>query len=246
MFDDTNELLFLGGLIILMLFILLIAQINISLSEDYAETSGYIESADLCNGDIVCVAYRNISGTFISSFSRSIWSHTGIIWIDPKTNIKYVIEGCMYKSKNYRNFIRVPYETWLYFNRKSILGYKKYVGPPLDSYEMDKIFLPYEKVCILEGSNIFWSRFLVKRDYYEYQMNYRYTCIEYTVMLLQRLGVYKKEKIYSSYLPCDIVNNMIPTEEGIYYEKVKEIKLQKVDLYLLKEDMQKNKDFWEN
>lgn len=246
MFDETNEIIFLGSIIILMLFLVLIAIVNIATSDDYAETAGYIESADLTNGDIVCVAYQNISGKFVSSFSNSIWSHTGIIWIDPKTNIKYVVEGSVYGCKKYRQFVRVPFETWLYFNRKSIIGYKRYIGPELNSYDMEEVFLPYEKLCQLEGANIFWSRFLIKRDYYEYQINQKYTCIEYTIMILQKLGVYKKDKIYSSYLPCDIVNDMIPTNHGIKYEKVKQIKLQPVDLLLLKEDIEKNKKFWQN
>lgn len=244
--NEENTFFFLGLIIMVLLIIILIGHIKMSTSDDYAASCEYIESFNLQTGDIVCVAYKHFAGSFIASFSSSVWSHTGTIWIDPITNIKYVLEGAIYRHKLYKHFFKIPFETWLYFNRKNVIGYKKYIGPPIDQNLMIKAFGIFINNCKLEGSNIFWARFLFERDYYEYQLNYKYTCIEATIILGQNIGIYKKEKIYSSYFPCDVVNNRIPTCKNIHYENVKQIKIQPVDFLLLVDDIEKNKKTWDN
>jgi hypothetical protein len=241
MLDDTHELMLLILFIMFLLCLMLIGIMNISFCNDYPKYCTYINSSELNNGDIVCVSYKNIAGYFVSSFSSSIWSHTGIIWVDPITNIRYVSEGAIYSIEKYKHFMRIPFELWLYINRKNIIGYKKYNGPRLNSKNMEKIMQVFEKNCKLDGFNVFWSKFLIKRPYYEYYLSNKYTCIEYSVILLQLFGIYKKEHIYSSYLPYEIVNDLIKTNDGIKYDKICEIKISPLQFETVKNFMSKEK-----
>lgn len=244
---DDNEILFIIALVVILILILImIGLINCATANDYPLTTSYVEASDMETGDLVCVAYDNIAGSFVSSFSNSIWSHTGTIWVDPESNVRYVLEGAIYRHKDYREFFKIPYETWLYFNRKNLTGYLKRNGNPIDSNFMWSKFEPYVKCCKLESANIFWSRFLFEKDYYEYQKNYKYTCIEMTVILGQECEIFEKDKIYCSYYPGQIVNNQIKCVPGVYYSNVVKIKIQPSDMMLLTEDIKNNTNFWKN
>jgi len=242
--NDSDLEIIICTLGIILLFLVIIALVNVSTSNDFPETVEYVNSSEMNNGDILCVAYSNFAGTFVSSFSRSIWSHTGTIWVDPKTNFRYVLEGSIYNHKSYKHFIKIPIETWLHFNRKSILGYKKYRGQPIDSDFMYSVFKPFKDYCKLDGLNVFWAKFGFSRDYYEYKRLNKYTCIEFTIILGQMMDIYKKEKIYCSYLPGDVANDKVPLCEGVSYDKIVKIKCQPADSILLLEDINDNKIFW--
>lgn len=244
---DDCEIYLIFLFFIFVLFILyLISFINRSTTYDYTSNCEYREMRDFNNGDIVGVSYYSVSGAIVTSFSRSIWSHTGIIWVDPITNIRYVLEGAIYRLKKYRHFFKIPLETWLFFNKKSIIGYKKYNGPEIDSDFLWSKFEWLTKKCELEPFNIFWSRFLVDKQYYEYSRKDRYTCLEATVILGQDAGIFKKDKIYCSYFPGNIINNEISFCEGINYDLPIEIKLHPSSKLLLEEDIFSQKSFWEN
>jgi len=198
--------------------LIIISMINQYSSHDEPEEFKALDPMDLKTGDILGVAYNNPAGMFVSSFSRSIWSHTGVIWVDPKDGCKYVFEGAIYGTK-YKNFMRIPFDTWYIYNWNSIVGIKKYKGEPIDACKMNDIFLKYEKNCSLEGFNPSWGRFLITQDYYRSRLNKSYTCFEVTILLLQELEVYKKEKIFCSYFPGHIMNGHIPLENENSYEK---------------------------
>ncbi len=244
--EDEQVVVILGILIIFFMVLLTYGLVNKAYSDDYPESIENINALEMNNGDLVCVSYPNIAGAFVSCFSKSIWSHTGTIWVDPKTNVRYVVEGAIYRHKKYQHFQKIPLETWLFFNRKSIIAYKKYKGPPISSEYMEKVFEPFIKNCKLEGFNIFWARFLVQKPYYEYAFNSKYTCLEFTIILGQELGIYTKKNIYCSYLTNEIVNNGIEFCPGISYSKPIQITCQYPDLVFLKEDIKNNKKFWKN
>lgn len=246
LFEDEQVIIIFCLLIIFFMVIILNGLLNKVYSDDYPEESSSINSIDMNNGDLVFVSYPNIAGAFVSSFSRSIWSHTGMIWVEPLTNVRYVIEGAVYSHKKYQHFQKIPLETWLFFNKKSIIGYKKYRGKPISSEYMETIFSPFFKHCKLDGFNIFWARFLFQRPYYEYNLNSKITCIEFTVILGQELGIYKKDKIYCSYLTNEIVNNRIEFCSDVSYSKPIQIIYSLKDLVLIKEDIKINKIFWKN
>ncbi len=244
--EDNEVIIILCVMIILFLVLVMINLVNRTYADDYPDNSEYIDSTEMNNGDLVCVSYNNVAGAFVTSFSKSIWSHTGTIWVNPKTQVRYVMEGSIYKTKKYQHFIMVPLETWLFFNKKSLLAYKKYHGKPIDSNFMYSIFKPFNIECKLEAMNVLWSRFLFERDHYEYAKNDRYTCIEFTVILGQELNIFKKDKIYCSYFPDHVVNNKIPFCEGVSYAAPIKIRIQLTDLVLLRDDIQIHSKFWKN
>ena len=217
--EFLNNFIFL--VFILFALLLLIAMINRYSSHDEPISVIHIDKEDLRTGDILGISYSNIAGCFVSSFSNSIWSHTGIIWVDESTKTPFVLEGAVYPLKQYRGFIKIPFEIWYSYNKCFILGIKKYQGKELDSDRMIEIFEKYEGKVKLEGLNPSWGRFLITRDYFENKNNKTYTCFEFTIRLLHELNVYKKEKLHCSYFPKHIMNDSIPYNDGHFYSKAK-------------------------
>lgn len=244
--EDDQLQIVLSMIVIIILIIYLIGHVFRSTAIDYPLDCVYIKPNDLYNGDIVCVAYYNLSGAIVSSFSNSIWSHTGIIYVDPKTDIRYVLEGAVYRHEKYKHFFKIPLETWLHFNRKNLIGYKKYYGPEISSDFLWKKFEWMVKDCKLEPFNIFWSRFLCSRAYYEYSRRNKYTCLEATVILAQDIGIFEKDKIYSSYFPGNVVNNQINLCNGISYDPPIKISLHPTNSMLLQEDIISHPRSWKN
>lgn len=247
MLINEDELIVIIGLIIVIFFIIyLVGFIFRATADDYPDTCKYVEPRDFNNGDLVFVSYETFAGAIVTSFSGSIWSHTGTIWVEPETNIRYVLEGAIYRHLKYRHFFKIPLETWLFFNKKFLVGYKKYLGPKLDSKFMWQKFEWLHKNCKLEAFNVFWSRFLVNRDYYEYSRLPKYTCLEATVILGQDIGIYAKDKIYCSYFPGNLVNDEIKYENGVSYGKMVKISLYPTNLLILNEDLVSQRSFWKN
>lgn len=242
--DDNTLYIICIMFIILMLFIYAIGFLNRSKANDYPETAVYPDMLEFKNGDIVAVSYNSIAGAIVTSFSSSIWSHTGTVWIEPITNIRYVLEGAIYRHKKYHHFFKIPLETWLFFNKKFLVSWKKYEGPPIDSNYLWSKFEWLHKNCKLEGFNVFWSRFLAKRDYYEYSKVSKYTCIEGTIILGQDTGIYKKNKIYSCFYPGDIVNDVIEYEKDVSYSKPIKISIDPCKLCIFNNDLKRK--FWSN
>lgn len=243
---DEEVLIVLALFVIILCILILIAIINQNSCIDYPDSCKYIEQSEVNNGDIVLVAYPNMSGGIIRSFSKSIWSHTGIIWVDPISNIRYVLEGAIYRYKKYQHFFKIPFETWLFFNRKFLTGYKKYYGPPINSEYLWSKFEWMTKKCKLDKFNIFWARFLLNKDYYEYTKNDTYSCLEASVILGQDSGIFKKDKIYCSYFPGDIANNRISLCDGIKYDLPIKISIHPVNHLLLSEDLIFHSESWKN
>lgn len=243
---DEEVLIVLGLFVIGLAILVIIAIINQNSCIDYPDQCKYIDSMEVNTGDIVLVSYPNVSGGLISAFSKSVWSHTGMIWVDPLTDIRYVLEGAIYRYKKYQHFFKIPFETWLYFNRKFILGYKKYYGPPINSDFLWSKFEWMVKNCKLDKFNIFWARFLADKDYYEYSKSPAYSCLEASVILGQDAGIFYKDKIYCSYFPGDIANNRITLCKGIKYDLPIQISIHPSNHMLIAEDIFFHQEMWKN
>ena len=205
-------------LFIIFAFLLVVAMINKYTSHDEPVVNEHIDPYDLTTGDILGVAYPNLAGAFVSSFSGSIWSHTGIVWVDPDTGRPYVMEGAVYPDARYQGAFKIPFNRWYRYNRGFILGIKKYIGTPIDARNFNECFKKYEGKVNLEGFNMSWGRFLVNKKYYEHKLCKTYTCYEINIMHLQSAGIYKKERLQSSYFPDHIMNGYIPLEDGAKYK----------------------------
>ncbi len=244
--DDFDIIFIIGFFIILLSILFLVMFINKSTIEDYPEECEYLDVNKCNNGDIICVSYYSFSGAFISGSSNSIWSHTGFIWVDPDTNIRYVLEGAIYKPEKYKHFFKIPLKNWMHINRHMIMGYKKYHGEPINSEYMMSKFEWMMKECNLSSFDIFWARFLINKQHYNYSVSKRYTCLEGFVILGQEVGIFKKDKIYCSYLPGDVINDKINLCDGIKFSKVKQIFAYPTEKILLLEDQNFQKFFWKN
>jgi len=242
-YEITEEWLAYFVFYIFLLFacLLIIAMIHRYTTFDDPPEAIHIDKCDLKTGDILGVGYSNLAGMFTSSFSRSVWSHTGIVWIDPDSKITYILEGAHYPLKEYKGFIRIPFDIWYFYNSSFICGICKYNGPTLDPYKIICEFSKFEGKVKLEGFNPSWYRFLVNREHFDSKINKYYTCYEVTILLLQNLGIYKKEKLHSSYFPKHIMNNSIPCENGIFYSPLKRFFLVPTMNRLIKLEKQKNR-----
>jgi hypothetical protein len=203
-------------------FLLIIAMINVFSAHDEPINILFCNLEDLKTGDILGVAYNNMAGNFTSAFSKSIWTHTGTVWVDPKTHITYILEAAVYPDKNYQHIVQIPFDVWYSYNNKFIIGIVQYQGPKIDEEKMLQEFLIYRQAGVkLEGLNHTWGRFLFNRRYFKSKINKRYTCYELTILLHQNCNIYKKEKLHTSYFPGHIMNNRISCENGISYTPVK-------------------------
>lgn len=206
---------------------------------DFPNDIEYIEEYDLKTGDILCVSYNNIAGAFVGSFTHSAWIHTGLIWVDPKTNIRYVMEGAIYKKKEYKHFFKIPFITWYNINKRNVCGINKYSGPEIDAVEMDRQFARFSQ-SKLEGLNLSWGKYLRDEPYSGDNQNKKYTCFESTIVMLQRMNIYKKDRVHFSYFPSNVVNNEIPLEDGIKYSKTIQIKPNPYTMKLLDDELRRN------
>lgn len=214
---------------------------------DFPKKVRYIEPYEMKTGDILCISYNNIAGALVGSMTYSAWVHTGMVWVDPITNIRYVLEGAICKQKQYKNFYKIPVSSWLNLNKNSLIGYKSYNGPPVDPYKMIETFNSFTKDVKLEGFSYTWFRFLFK-DRYEKVSDYgrKYTCFELTIILGQECGIFKKDRKYSSFFPSHVVNNGIETEKGCYYSDVIQCHQNPMEMKLLSIDRQRFPEFWNN
>ena len=232
---------FLFLIFVVFAFLLVISLIRRYTTFDDPEKGIHIDPIELKTGDILGVGYSNVAGMFTSSFSRSVWSHTGIVWVDPDTNIRYILEGAMYPEKKYQGFMRIPFDNWYFYNSCFICGICRYQGPPLDPHKVIKEFSKFEGKVKLEGFNPSWGRFLVNKPYFPSQINDYYTCYEVTILMLQNLGIYQKILLHSSYFPKHIMNGYIPCENGFSFAPIERFYLVPTLNRLIKFEKYKNR-----
>jgi hypothetical protein len=224
--------------------IYIISMINRFTAFDCPVRVQYVYPDQMNNGDLLCISYDNMSTDFISSFTNSVWVHVGMVWVDPDTNLRYVLEGAIYSGKHYKHFFAIPVETWMNINRKNIIAWRRYSGPELDSTQMMHEFFPFIKFSKLEGFNLHWNRFLINKKYREPDRLAYYTCFEAIVIIGQQLGIFSKEKYYTSYFPNHLVNGGIELCKGVSYSDKIEVRMTDYYRNLLLLDMEEFGAFW--
>lgn len=170
---------------------------------------------DFKTGDIVAARGQVI---FIKLFDRGDISHPGVIWVDPESNQKYVLEGSKYKGGKYKNFFKIPLELWLYIRKGGDL-YHIPLNKAACPNKIMKAFQPFIDHAKLDRFNLNWTRFLKKRSYDKPKIKNHYACIEAVISTLQHADVYKKIYYCGSYLPCEVIYGGIECESGYSYSK---------------------------
>ena len=211
------------GVVIVYMCIILILTARIQLTHDVPMTMAKLDVDMIRTGDILVVGYRHVMGMFVTTWSASEWSHTGIAYRD-KAGRLWVMEAANY-YKPYIGTFRIPFRDWLNINRKSHLGIVRYRGPkafPEDA--LDAAFRVYEgpSGMKLDTFNLSWHRFLQKEPYTEPFRGVKgpYTCYELTLILLQTIGVVDRINTCSSYTPGDIAWGRIHWADGHAYDHV--------------------------
>lgn len=191
---------------------------------DFPTKSYYMDDHHIQTGDILGVGYRHPFGWFVTAWSSSIWSHTGIAWRHPRTQELYVLEAAVYNSRRrsadgtWRGVFRIPFRNWLRINRRHYRCHLRLSGEkaPDLAEKLDRAFAEFES-CQLDYFNLGWVRFLRTQPYTEEPRRQRYTCNEITVATLQKAGVFQCVHDCSSYFAGQIVNRQIPTESNYAY-----------------------------
>lgn len=237
---DTDLVIFLSILLILYI----ISMVNRFTAFDSPSKVTYVYPDQMNTGDLLCVSYNNFATEFVGTFTNSVWVHLGMVWVDPDTNVRYVLEGAMYSNKRYKNFFKIPVETWLTINKSSLMAWKKYSGPEIDAKHMIDVFSQFINSSKLEGLNVSWYRFLLDRDFKEQGVLNKYTCFETIILLGQEIGIFRKEKMYTSHFPSDVVNDKIKLCENVSYSKTIQIQLSEYYRNFLFLDTLQFPEFW--
>jgi hypothetical protein len=192
---------------------------NLNIIKNKNENINTTKFSFLDTGDIVGIGYSNIFGYFITTFTSSSWSHTGIVWKSPDNKL-YVLEGASY-NEPYDGIFKIPLGKWLYINRHSKLCYLKYVGthkisPELMDQKFNQIIANHKLATINLSSIKFFNKIKYSEDFQT-----DLTCTEITIKLLQDINIVKKIYQSSSYFPGNIINRNLEMCDGCKYEDPK-------------------------
>ena len=201
------------GVLIVYAMIGLVVVAQVCLANDFPAQAMRARAENLATGDILCVGYRHLFGAFITAWSGSVWSHTGIAWRD-KGGKLFVLEAGNY-GQNYNGVYAIPFALWLNINKSQHLAVLKVSGN-FPSERLKDIFDEYLDVKLDTYSHR-WARFLVAKPFATVRKAESYTCFELTILVLQRAGVIAKHYRECSYFPRQIVACAFPCTPGFSY-----------------------------
>ena len=207
-------------IIVLVFFLATMARILLPINE-VAKERRYLELEDLKTGDVLAVSYRGFSGKMIHGLSGSNWHHAGIIYVDPKTNIQYVLEGTLDQRRK-KFFSEIPLSKWITINRYSLVCVMKINGNLDPDLLYDKFRL-FSKSYVVRFDHR-WVRFMFTTPYKKYKSeDYHqtgFTCVEMVIKVLQETGVLSREHSESSFLLPSLLKSHIKMESSEYsYQK---------------------------
>jgi hypothetical protein len=168
--------------------------------------------SDFRTCDIVMVAYRHVFSHTASAWANSRWIHSGVIYRDREGEV-WVLEAANY-SHPYRGVFRIPLRLWLYINRQSYIGVVRHSGPLVGRHALMDAFAEHEGRTQLDTFNPTWVRFVSRSTA---RRPFHFTCYEFTITLLQAVGVVDASAIPSAYTPADVAHGRLPTVNGHSY-----------------------------
>lgn len=209
--------------VLIFLVLIVIATAQWAMADDLPTITQDVDPFDIQSGDLLVIGYRGVLGMFVTAWSFSKWTHSGVAWRDPQTGQLFVMEASRYGGK-YNNVFRIPFDLWLKINKKQHLCHLKLhsktpfepTGEAISPYLMDEKFKELESIY-LDRINPEWYRLLLWRPYKEEVEPRPYTCYEITIMLLQRLGIMQKKYACSSYFARDVVWRHLHMEPNYFY-----------------------------
>lgn len=207
----------LGVVILIVLCILFITTYHMFIANDFPTTIEVLNPNQLKTGDILTVGYRHGMGWFVTFWSRSVWSHTGVVWKDPKTGELFMLEAANYGG-DWNGVIKIPFRIWLKLNKGSDLCLNRIItDKPVDADKLHQAFLSI-KDNKLDAFNPNWYRLLFKTPWVEETKPSARTCYELSIKMLQQAGIVQKKFMGSSYFPKDFVWGGLDLEPGFDYQ----------------------------
>jgi hypothetical protein len=210
--SEKNIFIILSISIILFFVIFAFCSLRVTCADDVPDITVEFDPYSLRTGDILSVGYRQAFGWFVTGWSGSIWSHVGIVWVDPDNGEIFVLEAANYGG-NYKGVIKIPISRWTRINRKSYLGLSRLRGRCPDSKALIEAFEKRKSYAKLESYNWRWYRLLYTTPYFE-ETRSNYTCYELVITMLQDAGIMRKINACSSYFPLHITHGRIELEPG--------------------------------
>lgn len=116
----------------------------------------------LKTGDLLVIAYRDPRLIFIRLTTDSVWTHPGMIWIDPTTQEPFVLEMCGYRAPYNGHVLKVPLLHWIRLNRNAYsIAYVAINQPIANESVIQTLFTEFEtKIDFgIEGLRWDWFRF---------------------------------------------------------------------------------------
>jgi hypothetical protein len=123
-----------------------------------------IDIGSLKNGDIIILSYSGVRSWFSAATYGSVWTHPGLVYIDPNTKEPYILEAAAYRPPYVGQIVRVPLLKWMSINRNARGVALIKLNKDVPSDLIDKGFSKFENEDIgVEGLRLSWFRFVQKK-----------------------------------------------------------------------------------
>lgn len=203
-------------LVSLMIMFILIALYRINNSEG-CKVVDSINSTKLDTGDLLFVSYDNSLGYLMRTWSKSKWTHVGMVYKSPDNKI-FVMETANYPDR--KGVLFLPIGEWYRYNKKCEISVMKLRKP--DNFDSNLLLKSFENIYDkkLDTFSISWFRLLSKNQYTKDNLQENITCYEMVIHLLQEVNIVKKRYSPSSYFPIDIIENRVEFNSDFGYENL--------------------------
>jgi hypothetical protein len=207
-------------LVVIFLAIIVITTFNLLMANDFPTKIETLNPNNFKTGDILTVGYRHGMGWFVTFWSKSVWSHTGTVWIDTKTKEVFVLEAANYGG-DWNGVIKIPFTLWIKINKCSDICINRIQTDSHSHVDSKALHSAFEQIKgnKLEAFNINWYRLLLKTKWYEETKPEARTCYELSIKILQNAGIVQKKYMGSSYFPKDFVWGKLDMEPGFSFQE---------------------------
>ena len=218
MFGFINQVILIAVITILCVLFIVITQML--LANDRFQTK-YLNRSSLRTGDLIVSSSSIRAGSLVPIFTQSIWSHPGMIIVDPNGNITVIEVISKYKGKKHNCLHQIPLDDWMEYWKNHHICIVKMVGPDISYDRVIESYHKYQHIR-LEPFGGTWIR-LIQNIPYDGKQRKKAVCYEVINMILQDLGIVKKRYNPGSYSCSNTVYGIIDTNLPYRYEQGYEI-----------------------
>lgn len=149
--------------------------LNLSLTPEpikYHGCSGHmadpLDIGKLKNGDIIMISYQGVRSWFSALVYGSIWTHAGLVYIDPRSSEPFIFEAANYAPPHVGQIVRIPLLKWMSINKNSKCISLVSINKPIPYEKLNEEYAKFENSDIgVQGLSLSWKRFLTKKTPYD-------------------------------------------------------------------------------